>query len=81
VAEISPDDIAAVEQFARDLEALQGRTQRQVAWLRIRQGLDRGEYTAAERAVLCTCHAPHCVVHGEMPPGRNLRTAPEGGAR
>lgn len=71
---MSANDTQAVAQFTRDLAALQGRTRRQITWLRLRQAIDRGEYDAAQVSVLCSCFEPHCVAHGEMPPGRNLRS-------
>ena len=70
---MSDHDREAVEAFARDLAELQGLTRRQRQWKRLRQAIDRGEYSDAQKDVLCTCHAPTCIVHGEMPPARSLR--------
>ena len=70
---ISDHDREVVEAFARDLADLVGLTSRQKAWKRVRQAIDRGEFTDAQKTVLCTCHKPTCVVHGEMPPVRSLR--------
>ena len=68
----SKHDREAAEAFARGLVELQGLTRRQRQWKRLRQAIDRGEITDAEMDVICNCHVPTCVVHGEMPPVRSL---------